>query len=61
MAQYQWTRRKVLKAGAAALTLPALMPGHVLGLDRGSVPSETVKVGVIGCGGRHISSAKEPT
>ena len=51
MAGKRWTRRDVLKAGAAAVTLPALVPGSALAQD-GSAPSETVRVGVIGCGGR---------
>ena len=52
MSRSRWTRRELLKAGAAALSLPALVPGKVLGLDRKAAPSETVRVGVIGCGGR---------
>jgi predicted dehydrogenase len=42
----------MIKAGAAALSLPALVPGSVLGLEQKAPPSETVRVGVIGCGGR---------
>ena len=34
------------------MALPALVPGHVLGLDGAAPASETVRVGVIGCGGR---------
>jgi predicted dehydrogenase len=41
----------MLKA-STALALPALVPAHVLGLDGAAAPSETVRVGVIGCGGR---------
>ncbi|MGO8748613.1 MAG: Gfo/Idh/MocA family protein [Thermoguttaceae bacterium] len=52
MSRYQWTRREVLKAGAAAVALPALVPARVLGLEGGAPASETVRVGVIGCGGR---------
>ena len=52
MSRYQWTRREVLKAGAAAVALPAVVPARVLGLDGSAPPSETVRVGVIGCGGR---------
>jgi len=51
MSRNQWTRRSMLKA-SAAVTLPALLPAHVLGLDGSAPPSETVRVGVIGCGGR---------
>ncbi|NUQ63649.1 MAG: Gfo/Idh/MocA family oxidoreductase [Pirellulales bacterium] len=52
MTQRNWTRRELLKAGAAAIALPALVPGRVLGQDGSAPPSETVRVGVIGCGGR---------
>jgi predicted dehydrogenase len=45
------TRRDFLRAGAAA-AIPALVPGHVLAAGRLATPSETVRVGVIGCGGR---------
>ena len=51
MSRNQWTRRDMLKA-STALALPALVPAHVLGLDGSAPPSETVRVGVIGCGGR---------
>ncbi len=52
MARNKWSRREVLKAGAAGLALPAWIPGRVLGRDGTAPPSETVRVGVIGCGGR---------
>jgi len=52
MSRYHWTRRDMLKTGAAALALPALVPGRVLGLEGDAPASETVRVGVIGCGGR---------
>jgi predicted dehydrogenase len=42
----------MLKAGAAALALPTLAPAHVLGRQGAAAASETVRVGVIGCGGR---------
>jgi len=51
MTQQKWTRRDVLKAGAAGLAVPYLVPSHVLG-QGAAPPSEQVKVGVIGCGGR---------
>ena len=51
MARNHWTRREMLKA-STAVVLPALVPAHVLGLDGSAAPSETVRVGVIGCGGR---------
>jgi predicted dehydrogenase len=47
-----WTRREWLKAGAAALAVPVLAPGRALGLQGAAPPSESVRVGVIGCGGR---------
>ncbi len=52
MAFKQWTRRDFLKAGTAALAAPAIVPARVLGLDGAAPPSETVRIGVIGCGGR---------
>ena len=52
MAHPKWTRRQVLGAGAAALAAPYFVPARALGLDGATPPSETVKVGVIGCGGR---------
>jgi predicted dehydrogenase len=42
----------MLQAGAAAIALPTLVPARVLGLAGNTPPSETVRVGVIGCGGR---------
>ena len=55
MSHNHWTRREILKAGSAAFALPTLVPSSVLGADGGTPPSETVKVGVIGCGGRSRS------
>ena len=52
MTKHRYTRRDVLKVGGAALAIPTLIPGRVLGLDGAAAPSETVRVGVIGCGGR---------
>jgi len=51
MSRYHWTRREMLKA-AGALALPAVVPAGALGLAGAAPPSETVRVGVIGCGGR---------
>jgi predicted dehydrogenase len=51
MSGRHWTRREFLTTSAAALSLPALVPGRALGFS-GATPSETVRVGVIGCGGR---------
>ncbi len=47
-----WSRRDVLRLSGAALAIPYLVPSAALGLDGGVPPSETVRVGVIGCGGR---------
>ena len=51
MSRNQWTRRDMLKA-STALAVPVFVPAHVLGLDGSAPASETVRVGVIGCGGR---------
>ena len=48
----RWTRRDFLLTGAAAAAIPVFIPGSALGLDGGSPASGTVRVGVIGCGGR---------
>jgi hypothetical protein len=52
MSSNQWTRREILKAGAAAMALPTLVPATALGRDGAAAAGETVRVGVIGCGGR---------
>ncbi len=52
MTRQEWTRREVIKVGAAAVAAPHLIPAHVLGADGGPGANETVHVGVIGCGGR---------
>src|SRR5512144_1910623 len=57
--QHRWTRRKVLKACALAVGAPALVPGRVLGLDGVAPASETVRVGMIGCGGRAVGMYPE--
>ncbi|TWT33457.1 Glucose--fructose oxidoreductase precursor [Posidoniimonas corsicana] len=46
------SRRAALKAGAAAIAAPTLIPASALGRDGAAPPSETVRVGVIGCGAR---------
>ena len=48
----RWTRRELLRTGAAAAATAAFIPASALGWDGGSPASETVRVGVIGCGGR---------
>jgi predicted dehydrogenase len=52
MTHKKLSRRDVLKAGAAGLALPHVIPAQVLGRDGGAGANETVNVGVIGCGGR---------
>lgn len=51
MAHFQWSRREALGVGAAFLA-PCIVPARILGRDGAAPPSETVRVGVIGCGGR---------
>ena len=51
MARNLWTRRDVLKTGAA-VAAPLVIPSTVLGLRGQAGAAETVRVGVIGCGGR---------
>ncbi|MHB8972033.1 MAG: Gfo/Idh/MocA family protein [Pirellulaceae bacterium] len=52
MTQHRYTRRDVLKVGTAALAFPTLVSARALGRDGKAPASETVRVGVIGCGGR---------
>ena len=52
MKRNQFTRRDMLKTSAAAIALPMFVPAGVLGRDGVAPPSESVRVGVIGCGGR---------
>ncbi len=52
-------RREFLSTTAAAIALPILVPGRALGLDGATPASETVNVGVIGCGGRARSMVDE--
>ena len=55
MTRRSLTRRTVLKAAGAAVALPYLVPGDVLH----AAPSETVRVGIIGLGGRARSIVNE--
>jgi predicted dehydrogenase len=57
--EHRWTRRKILKAGAVAIGVPAFVPGSVLGLAGVAPASETVRVGMIGCGGRAVGMFPE--
>ncbi len=52
MSQHKFTRREILKASSAALAFPMIVSSRVLGREGQAAPSETVRVGVIGCGGR---------
>jgi len=52
MTQRKWTRRSFLGVGTATVAAPLLVPSHVLGLDGATPPSETVKLGIAGLGGR---------
>lgn len=51
MSQPTLTRRQLL-AAASTVAVPYFVPSRVLGLDGTAPPSESVRVGVIGCGGR---------
>ena len=46
------SRRDFLVAGAATLSAPYVLPSRVLGMDGSTPPSETVRVGIAGLGGR---------
>lgn len=52
MSQHKFTRREILKASSAALAFPMIVSSRALGREGQAAPSETVRVGVIGCGGR---------
>jgi len=52
MSSRVWTRREVLRAGAASLALPYLVPSSVLGGPSGPGANDRVTVGIIGLGGR---------
>jgi predicted dehydrogenase len=56
-----WTRRNFLKTGSAALLLPTVVPASVLGREGFAPPSETVRVGIIGCGLRARAIRNEST
>jgi predicted dehydrogenase len=59
MSQLRWTRRHVLAAGAAALGAPYFISARTLGFENAAPPSDTVRVGMIGCGGRARSVINE--
>ncbi|MBI4586213.1 MAG: Gfo/Idh/MocA family oxidoreductase [Planctomycetes bacterium] len=44
------SRRRFVKAAAAALAAPALVPSSIFGRAGNAAPSERIAVGVIGCG-----------
>jgi len=65
MAKKDLTRRTFLKASAAALAAPAIIPASAIGGDGRPAPSERIHIGGIGIGGngsghlsRHLSSAE---
>ena len=47
----RYTRREAIKAAGAAMALPTLISAETLGFAA-APPSESIRVGVIGCGGR---------
>ena len=52
MMRKKFSRRGFLVAGAAAVTVPYVVPCRVLGREGSTPPSETVRVGIAGLGGR---------
>ena len=52
MKRNRLSRRDFLVAGAAAVAVPCVVPARVLGRDTATPPSETVRVGLAGLGGR---------
>lgn len=59
MTRRNWTRRDVLKAGAAALAVPTIIPSHVLGRNGNVGANDKVQVAIIGLGGRAQSIVNE--
>ena len=52
MASNKWTRRELLQAGGAAMTLPLLVPAGALGLGAQPGANDKASVAIIGLGGR---------
>jgi len=52
MIRQKCSRRDFLAAAATAAAAPCVVPSRMLGLDAASPPSETIKVGIAGLGGR---------
>src|SRR5210317_614953 len=52
MIRQKCSRRDFLVTGAATVAAPYVIPSSVLGLDGSTPPSETVRVGIAGLGGR---------
>ncbi len=59
MGRNSWSRRDVLKAGAAALAVPYFVPSHVLARNGNVGANDKVQVGIIGLGGRARSIVSE--
>jgi len=49
------TRRRFLKQGMLASALPSIVPSRVLGLGGKPSPSNVIRIGIIGLGGRGIN------
>ena len=52
MTRKRWSRRDFLVAAAAAVAAPRVVPACVLGREGATPPSEAVRVGLAGLGGR---------
>ena len=59
MSKRNWTRRELIKAAGAALAVPYFVPAAVLGKEGRSGAGDTVRVGIIGLGGRARSIVTE--
>src|SRR6516162_1747943 len=54
-ADSRFSRRQFLKASAAAIVMPALVPSGVLGVE---APSQRINLGAIGCGNMGTSNLR---
>jgi predicted dehydrogenase len=50
------TRRRFVGGLAAAVSMPSLVPGAIVGKDGGVAPSNRITLAVIGLGGRNLSN-----
>lgn len=55
----RWTRRGFLKAGCAALAIPAVVPRRILGIGGNPGANDGIRVGIIGLGGRAAGMVSE--